>query len=644
MSKIAFIAPDKHLFLQGKKIVHELGLDDTVEFYLARLNRGIQLAKHLQNQDVDVIVCRGGTAHLIIKSQVRIPVVEIVISGQDLAQVFYEAKKMTKLPRPKVAILAFKNMVYDIEILSEILNIDLTIYPLEEKEDIPSRLAEVAKHGTDVVVGGIKTILLAKQAGFKTLPIRSSAYSMRAAFMEAKKVSLGRKIEKEHSEEIKALIDYSIEGIISVNRDKVIKVFNPAAERLLSYPAAQALGQKIDTILTAVDIGPCLTQGQEMLGHTLRIGSVWLSFNLAPIKVGPAIIGAIITFQDITRIQAIETKIRNEVLAKKMTAKYTFSDILGASSQISEVKRISQEIALVDATVLISGESGTGKELFAQSIHNQSPRKNGPFVAVNCAALPPTLLESELFGYVEGAFTGANKKGKPGLFEMAHRGTILLDEISEMDKYAQSRLLRVLQEKEVMRLGDDKYIPVDVRIIAATNKDLVQLVKEGAFRQDLFYRIKVLTINLPPLRQRSGDVRTLAEHFLSLYNQLHGKNLAITADAYAYLAAYDWPGNVRELMYFIERLVVICKETTITREVVQKYGEDQAFADAPAGYRISNAKTSCPALPPEADKILSVIAQCNGNISKAAALLGIDRSTLYRKLKLYNIETRKTYG
>lgn len=643
MSKIAFIAPDKHLFLQGKKIVHELNLDDTVEIYLARLNRGIQLAKKLQNEDVDVIVCRGGTAHLIIKSQVRIPVVEVAITGQDLAQVFYESKTLTNIPRPKVAILAFKNMVYDIEILSHILNIDLTIYPLEEKDDIPARLAEVAKNGADVVVGGIKTILLAKQAGFKTLPIRSSSYSIRAALIEAKKISLGRKIEKEHSQEIKALIDYSIEGIISVNRDKVIKVFNPSAEHLLSYTANQVLGQKIDTVLKDVDVAPCLTHGQTMLGQTIRIGPVWLSFNLAPIKVGQDIIGAIITFQDITRIQETETKIRHEVLAKKMTAKYTFTDILGVSSQISEVKRISQEISFVDATVLISGESGTGKELFAQSIHNQSHRKNGPFVAVNCAALPPTLLESELFGYVEGAFTGATKKGKQGLFEMAHRGTIFLDEISEIDKYAQGRLLRILQEKQVMRLGDDKYIPIDVRIIAATNKNLLQLVKEGEFRQDLFYRIKVLTINLPPLRKRSGDVKVLTEYFLSLYNHRHCKNVFMTDDAYAYLNAYDWPGNVRELMHFVERLVVICKETIITKEVIRKYWGDGIFEDAPADYEISNTKTAATTLHPEAAKITSALAQCNANISKAADLLGIDRSTLYRKLKFYNIEVKKTY-
>lgn len=636
MSKIAFIAPDKYLFLQGKKIINELNLSNNVDFYLARLNRAVRLAKKLQNEDVDVIVCRGGTAHVIVKSNIKIPVVEIVITGQDLAQVFYEARRITGLSRPKVSILAFKNMVYDINILSKILNIDLTIFPLEEIHDIPIKVAEAAKTDTDVAAGGIKTILLAKQAGLKTLPIRSGDFSIRAAFVEAQRIAQARQIEKEQTQEFKALIDYSIEGIISINRDKVIKVFNPAAERLLKRPAKQVLGQPIDSVLTSIDIDPCLQKGREMIGQTIRLGPMWISLNIAPIMVAHTIIGAILTFQDITRIQEIEAKIRNDVIARKMLAKYNFDDILGNSAQITEAKRISQEIASVDATVLITGESGTGKELFAQSIHNLSQRGNGPFVAVNCAALPPSLLESELFGYVEGAFTGATKKGKQGLFEMAHRGTIFLDEISEMDKYGQSRLLRVLQEKQVMRLGDDKYIPVDVRIIAATNKKLRQLVEEGNFRQDLFYRLKVLTINLPPLRKRNGDIKVLTERFLQLYNKRQGKNIKLTLDAYHCLENYNWPGNVRELMYSIERLVVICSESIITKEILKKYWDANESEEGKVAASILPTQT-------EETRIRSALTQTNSNITKAALLLGIDRSTLYRKLKTYQIEVKKTY-
>lgn len=638
MSKIVFIAPDKQLFLQGKEIIHQLGLDHKIDLYLARLKRGIQLAKKLQNDDVDVIVCRGGTAQLIIESNVRIPVVEIPITGQDLAQVFHEAKKITGLPHPKVAILAYRNMANDIEVLSDILAIKLAIYPLKTIDDIPAKIGEVAATDANIVVGGIKTVLLAAKQGLKTHLIRSGDFSIRSAFLEAQKIALGRQIEKERAQEFKTLVNHSLEGIISINKEKIIKVFNPTAERLLNRSAKEMLGQKTNSVLTFINVDACLQDGQHTIGQVIRLGSIWITINITPIIVDQLIIGAIIAFQDVTRIQEMEVRIRNEVVAKRFVAKYRFTDIVGASPQIIETKRIAQEISLIDATVLITGESGTGKELFAQSIHNNSQRKSGPFVAINCAALPQNLLESELFGYVEGAFTGATKKGKPGLFEMAHGGTIFLDEISEMDKYGQGRLLRVLQEKQVMRLGDDKYIPVDMRIIAATNKNLMELIKAGHFRQDLFYRLKVLTVTLPPLRNRHDDVKYLAHHFLDYYNQQHLKQLEITPTGYDYLSEYFWPGNIRELKFFIERLVVIASEKVITEGVIQKYWHDRESEPV-----LTNNIPTGMSPASEKDRITSALAQYNSNITHTAKSLGMDRSTLYRKLKTYKIEVKKTY-
>jgi len=642
MAKIAFIAPDKQLFLQGKKIIHELGLQNKVSLHLARLKRGIRLAKTLEQHGVEVIVCRGGTARVIIKSRIRIPVVEIPITGQDLAQVFHEAKRITGLSRPKVAMMAFDNMVYDIEILSTILGIDLTIYHLEKTEDIPAKIEEAATTDVDLVVGGIKTILLAAKKGLQTHLIRSGDFSVRTAFLEAQKILLARKIEKEQAQKFKALADYSLEGIINIDERKVVNVFNPAAEKLLKRPAQAILGQPIGAVLPSLDIDACFAHKQHIIGQTYHLGNLWITLNVAPIVVDEMLTGAIITFQDITHIQELEAKIRNEVLARRFVAKYHLTDIIGNSLQIIESKRIAREIAQVEATVLISGASGTGKELFAQSIHNESPRENGPFVAVNCAALPANLLESELFGYVEGAFTGATKKGKPGLFEMAHRGTIFLDEISEMDKFGQSRLLRVLQERQVMRLGDNKYIPVDVRIIAATNKNLLELVKENQFRQDLFYRLKVLTLKLPPLCQRAGDVLSLACHFLQSFNDRHQKQLKLTPDAYDYLSGHDWPGNVRELMYFIERLVIIAKEKTINADTIQTYWEDREY-NASIPLSQTAALPEAAAFAPEKSRILSALAQANSNITKAAQLLEMDRTTLYRKLRKYKIEVQKIY-
>ncbi|MBP2653585.1 MAG: proprionate catabolism activator, Fis family [Firmicutes bacterium] len=636
MSKIAFISPDKQIYLQGKRIIKELGLEHKIDIYLARLKRAILLAQRLESEDVDVIICRGGTATSIIDSKIRIPVVEIPITGQDLAQLFHEAKQITGHPAPKLAMVAFSNMIHDIETLASILGIDLTILPLNNMNDIPIKNEEIDPNTIDVVAGGRRSVLLAARKGVKTLLIKSGNFSIKSAIIEAQKIVLARKIEKVAAQEFKALVDYSSDGIISVSQDGVIKVFNPKAERLLNIAAKDALGKTADTVLSFIDLIPCLNDGQESIGQTIQLNDSWLSFNIAPIIVDKLITGAIITLQDITRVQEIETKIRNDILARKFIAKYQFKDILGTSPELVESKRIAQEIASIDATVLIYGESGTGKELFAQSIHNNTQRKNGPFVAINCAALPSNLLESELFGYVEGAFTGANKKGKPGLFEMAHRGTIFLDEISEMDKYGQNRLLRVLQEKQVMRLGDDKVIPVDVRIIAATNKDLMALIEEKQFREDLYYRLKLLTLDLPPLRDRSGDVKLLALHFVNLFKNKYNKHIEISPEAYDCLAEYHWPGNVREFMYFIERLVIIAHEKVITATVLKKYWD-----------RKHTPKINTPLPSPlplsEKDKITEALTACNSNISRAAHMLNIDRSTLYKKLRLYNIAVKKTY-
>ncbi|MDU2064112.1 MAG: sigma 54-interacting transcriptional regulator [Sporomusaceae bacterium] len=637
MSKIAFIAPDKQLFLQGKKIIRELALEQDVDVYLARLRRGIRLAKKLETSDVDVIVCRGGTAKVIIDSHINIPVAEIPITGQDLAQVLYEAKKITGLTQPKVALVAFSNMSHDLAGLSRIIGINLIIYPLSETDDISEKIEAAAKDQADIVVGGIKTVLLAKKQGLPSLLVRSGNFALKSAFMEAQKIRQGRKIEKERAQGLKVLIDYSAEGIIGMNSHNEITVFNPTAERLLNISATEVLGQDLNKVAQLEPFQTAVAENQELIGQIIKIGPAWISLNAAPIIVDHQLTGTILTFQDITRIQEMEAKIRNEVLAKRLTAKYHFTAILGNSSALSEIKRIAQEMAPTSASVLISGESGTGKELFAQSIHNQSQRKNGPFVAVNCAGLPPNLLESELFGYVEGAFTGATKKGKQGLFEMAHKGTIFLDEISEMDRYGQSRLLRVLQEKQVMRLGDDKYIPVDVRIIAATNKDLLALVQQGEFRQDIYYRLKVLTLKLPPLRRRTGDIKILAKYFLNRYNLTHGKQLIMTTDAYETLENYTWPGNVRELMHFIERLVIICNEVNISGKTIQKYWEGPEDILVPIAPTIAQAPLS------EKEKIEAALLQCHSNITQAAALLQIDRSTLYRKLKNYRIEVIKNY-
>jgi propionate catabolism operon transcriptional regulator len=334
---------------------------------------------------------------------------------------------------------------------------------------------------------------------------------------------------------------------------------------------------------------------------------------------------------------------KRKIRSRGHVAKYTFDDILGKSAKIKSAIEKARRFGSVDATVLIYGETGVGKEFFAHAIHNVSPRKDGPFIAVNCAAVPENLLESELFGYAEGAFTGAKKGGKRGFFEMANQGTIFLDEISEMSDKLQTRLLRVLQEYEIMRLGDDRLISVDVRVIAATNSDLRGLVENRLFRADLFYRINVLTLVVPTLRERREDIPVLVDHFLGVCNQKFQKNIkGIEPKGIDHFYAHDWPGNTRELQNIMERLVILTDDDYISADLVAESLivspiEPHPFSSQePPPESLNPPKHQTKA---NLDKkaILSALAAAQGNKKKAAQILGISRTTLWRRLKKYNI-------
>lgn len=321
----------------------------------------------------------------------------------------------------------------------------------------------------------------------------------------------------------------------------------------------------------------------------------------------------------------------NRILRQKLTRQYQFHDIISKSAKMREILELAGEVASLRSTVLIRGESGTGKELIARAIHFSGDRGTKPFVAVSCAALAETLLESELFGYEKGAFTGAAER-KKGKFELAHGGTIFLDEIGDIPPKLQADLLRVLQERSFYRVGGSEEVRVDARVVAATHKDLKQAVEEGAFREDLYYRLNVIEIRLPPLRERREDVPLLAEHFVDRLSHEIGKDVRQISDpAMRILMDYDWPGNVRELENAIERAIV-CSRTPVLAE------DDFAFLSAGAGARTMRAPDNLTIEEMEKLMIEATLRRTGGNVKEAAVSLGIDRSTLYEKLKRFGIE------
>jgi transcriptional regulator with PAS, ATPase and Fis domain len=325
------------------------------------------------------------------------------------------------------------------------------------------------------------------------------------------------------------------------------------------------------------------------------------------------------------------------------TAKYTFNDIIGESPEIKRIKIFASKVSQTSATILLTGESGTGKELFAHSIHQASPRKDKPFVWVECSSIPRELLQSELFGYESGSFTGAGKNGKPGKFEIANQGTIFLDEIADMPIEMQAEILRVLQEKEVIRIGGVQPKKVDFRVIAATNRDIEKLVKGDRFRNDLFYRLDVIRIHIPPLRERRDDLSSLIQHYLNFFGKKYNRPvIQFSSDAQRLLERYNWPGNVRELVNVIENLV-ICSDgnaPATVKDIPEEISKGlyTYSKNSTTDLRESIVQMKATLYKMERDMILDALRKTNNNKLKAAKLLGIHRSGLYQKLKKYGID------
>lgn len=452
--------------------------------------------------------------------------------------------------------------------------------------------------------------------------------------------------------ELSDVFDTMSDGVIVLDKDGRVSQFNPAARKIIGYSDEALIGVHVVDLFSgkapktlnlletgeAFDDREILLDGYRGKIHAMASGKPRFDEN-------NNVVGATIILRPIAHVQELVNAFTGT------QATFTFDSITGEDRQLKRSIELAKRAAVNYSTVLLQADSGTGKEVFAQAIHNGSPRRNGPFVAINCAALPRELVGSELFGYVEGAFTGARRGGRPGKFELANKGTLFLDEIGDMPLEQQAMLLRAIQERAILRVGGDSLINVDVRIIAATNQDLLDLVEQGRFRADLYYRLNVVRITIPALKERPGDITLLFNYFIREMSQRFDRHITMVEPAVIKcLEAYDWPGNIRELQNVVERILLVAEDGRIAvehlpREIVNeavghsrerwKWIPNNFGAVNGAGADRSTRKLYL--VEQEKENIIRALDMHGGNVSKAAAELGISRNTLYRKMKNYDI-------
>lgn len=568
----------------------------------------------------DIAIARGMSVQFLKNHYPEMPIIEIPMSAYDILTAMNKARSSN--PR-HVALIALPNATYGVEEIGKDLFEEFSLYDVDMDINYASMVSKALEDGADFIVGGNAVYEYAIKMGVPCSLITTSKASVRQAIDEAISLLEFSAERKTTTEKYQTVLNNISAGIISIDPDKRISVFNVDACRFFGMREDFALGKTLDEILPGLDTPDISTMVGSTLGSVFHYGEKDYSVNKFPIRVDGRFSGAVLIIQKVNVIKDMETKIRQTVYSKGFVAKYGFDDIIGKSTPLVQVKKLALKYSKVNSSILIVGETGTGKELFAQSIHNASNRSNGPFVAINCAALPENLLESELFGYAAGAFTGAAKTGKTGLFELAHGGTIFLDEVSEMSLSLQGRLLRVLAEHSIIRLGDDAVIPVDVRIISATNRDIENEVKEGRFRRDLYFRLNVLRLDIPPLRERGTDIVMLAKFFLEHYDKkLGSKSHHFANDCYQYLENLNLPGNVRELENMCERLSVVMDSLEITEEdLVLLFGKESSEKEEEGS---------------EKKRIEEALGSFRSK-AEAARHLKMDRSTLYRKMSKYGI-------
>jgi|SRR5690625_4622145 len=595
----------------------------------------IEIIPELKKEKVDIIIT-GNINKKIFENNCNIPAISFKITSFDILS---NIAKVYKGYNNIAIAIPLDQGLYNFSFLSEIFGVKIQMIFFESEEDLREEIKEFSISG-GFVIGSSLSVSIAKEYNLDGCLVYTMQSTIDDSIYRAKEIIHFKEKEEKKKLEIETIINTIKDGILSTDYDGGITLVNPTALNMLGIKNSSLIGYNIKDAVPA-NIKDRFIGNDTFENSILDINTHSLVMNKIPITLNEVIKGYTYVFHDITKIQNMDNKYRIKNKNSSWVAKSNFNDIICESKTMKKVMSHAKRFAESDSTILIKGDTGTGKELIAQSIHNYSSRRQFSFVPINCAALPDNLLESELFGYKDGAFTGASQKGKKGLFEIAHKGTIFLDEINSTSVSFQVKLLRVLQEKEIIPIGSDEVVKVDIRIIVATNMNLFDLIARNKFRADLYYRINILEINIPPLKNRVEDLPALISEYYSNYpvflDSIKNKITTISR----ILSCYEFPGNVRELNNILERFMLLCDIKKLDKEDylkeilldnIDKEKINSSDLDSQLYINIKDKTYEEAIQDHERNLIQYYYKKFKGNKTKLANSMNITRSTLYKKI------------
>lgn len=633
--RIGMISSSKTLLMDAQKIAFEKNID--IDCVNLGLHDAISAAKNMKKSGIEVILAKGITFS-IISNKVNIPVLSIPRTAFDIIKSLSHVSSLGK----RILLFSHKKYIKDIDIAKYLFNIKLDQIVFYEIDDL-KQLLHANKNKYDVFIGGHTLVNISLQFGLNAVEINCSHEAISTIIDNAISVANFKRKEQQESQRYYQILNAVSEGIISIDRSGTIMTLNDSAASLLKTIPSELIGKNINTLFPLNTVLDVINEKIPLNNKIVKINNENFIFNHVPIIFNKESLGVVSTFKNISNVINVENRVR-KLFAKGFVAKYNFDDFIYNSKQIKDVIRKAKKFAQTNSTILINGETGTGKEILAHSIHNYSLRNKKPFISINCAVLPEQLLESELFGYEDGAFTGSKKGGKLGLFEICQEGTIFLDEIGSTTQKVQTNLLRVLQEKEFMRIGADRIISIDVRVIAATNKNLINEVQANKFREDLYFRLNVLNISLPPLRNRIDDIPLLIHKFIKVISKENNiLPLDMPKQFYKNLKDYSWPGNIRQLKNFAEKLVILCGSNFNLEIFEELFYDLTQYSPSPSHEKqiesddvlLMHRQPKIRNFLNEEKIIFKALEDAKFKKNIAANKLGISRTTLWRKLRTY---------